>query len=55
MSSYRIPKAVHGEIGGVGFKYKAGTVTPKDASEARVLEHLVSAGVASRAGKKESK
>ncbi|CAB4218369.1 hypothetical protein UFOVP1608_24 [uncultured Caudovirales phage] len=35
------------EAGTVGFTFKAGTVTPKDAAESAALDQLVDAGIAS--------
>lgn len=50
--SYEIPEPVHGEIGGVPYAYDAGEAKPADVRERIVLDHLVAAGVAKRAGKK---
>jgi hypothetical protein len=48
---YEIHTDVHGEIGGVPFKYAKGDVTTKDRAEERLLDGLVAHGIATE-GKK---
>jgi hypothetical protein len=48
---YEIHTDVHGEIGGVPFKYPKGPVTTKKEAEQRLLDGLVAHGIATE-GKK---
>lgn len=56
MTGYKITSAMHGEIsieghGTVAYEFDAGTVTPKDDTEAAVLEVLAANGVVEIADK----
>lgn len=58
--SYHITEAVRGTHGvrlgvSVEFEFEPGDHTPKDANEAKVLEHLVAVGLASLAKPKQKK
>jgi len=41
---YNIPEKVWGTYGPDTYEYEPGEVEPKDAAEARILEHLINIG-----------
>ena len=52
MKAYTINEAVRVSAGDTVYEYKPGTVKAKDAAEVRILESLVSKGIAERGASK---